>query len=424
MGSDPARFVAEEASRNGGICSFHILGRRFVGISTGEYARHVLVTRADRYRRSYHYENPVIGDGLLSTDGDYWQKRRRQASPAFRTPLLERIVPMVREETERLFLRWDEHAAAGEPVSIVREMQGLALSVSGHALFSRSIDPERSALFAAELRDSLRLLRIRNTSLLRLPIGVPLPLHRRVLRSRDTLDDFVRPIIAERRGAPLAETDLLDAVLAMRDPETGDALSDSEALDETKTLFAAGFETAATALAWTLHLVGRHPEVGTRWREELDRELGGAHPAWGDLPRLRYTSNLINESMRVYPPVYTIARECVVEDTIGGYRIPVGDVVMISILGVHHDPLAWPAPAEFRPERFSGDWPRKSFLPFGMGQHLCIGNNVALTELSVALAMIAQRFDFEPCDVEPVEALPQVTLVPGREIRFHLRRRP
>ena len=423
IAAGPHRFVADAAAAGGGIAGFRILHRRFVAISDPELIRHVLVTGQERYRRSFHYKNPVVGQGLLTMDGPVWLKRRRQVNPAFRKDTLQRLVPIVREETARVLQRWEEAAREGRPVPAIADMQWLSVSVSARALLSRPVGSSDAARFTDEIRDALRLIRRRNTSLLVAPAWAPTPLNRGLKRHRDALDAYLRPIIAERRDrlrAGEAETDLLDALLRVADPESGDALSDQEVLDEAKTLFAAGFETTATALGWTLYLLATHPAVADRWREEVDRELGGRPPEWEDLPRVRYTSNLVSESLRLFPPVYNVARVCVRPDVVGGCAIEPGTVVMMSILGVHHDAAHWPEPEAFRPERFDGEWPRRAYLPFATGQHLCIGNNFALTEIAVALAVIAQRFRFTRADDAPVTPSARITLVPDREISLRL----
>lgn len=423
LAAGPHRFVADTGRLHGGLAAFRVLHRPFLAVTDAEYVRHVLVTHHDRYQRSYHYENPILGKGLLTTDGPVWLKRRRQVSPAFRRDALERLVPLARRETERLLARWEEHARLGRPAPLGADMMELAISVIGKSLLSAEVSPEEAARFGATVRHALSLLRRRNNSLFRAPRWAPTRLNRGLRASRRALDDFLRPIIAAHRADPGARGDLVDALLAVRDPETGDALDDGEVLDETKTLFGAGFETTATALTWTLYLLARHPEVAERWHAELDRELGGRPPEWADLERLRFTGNVVSESLRLFPPVYNAARECVVPDSIDGYPIPRGTVLLLSILGVHRDPRHWAEPDAFRPERFEGEWPRRAFLPFATGKHQCIGNHFALTEIAVSLALIGQRFRLALADPAPVEPVAQITLVPSREIPLRLTRR-
>ncbi len=420
MAKAPHLAVIDIARRYGGIVAMNVFHHKFIAVSNADYIRHVLVGAQQRYVRSYHYENPVIGAGLLTTDGPSWLVRRRQVNIAFRGDSLERLVPTASAEAEHLVARWTAAARSGTTVGLVADMQRLAVTVMGRSLLSTGIDADSAAFFADKVRTATRLMRKRNYGLVRFPNWAPTPVSRGLHRSRVALDAFLRPIIAERRAAPPARRDMLDALLAVRDPETGIALNDAEILDETKTLFVAGFETTSTALSWTLHLISRHPEVSERLAEEVDRELGGRTPELADLARLSYLSQIMNESMRLYPAVYTLGRECIERDEIDGYVIPKGSVMLLSVLAVHHDEKYWPDPEAFRPERFASEYPRQAFLPFATGKHVCIGNNFALTEMAVVIAMIAQRFRLVPGDDLPVEARANVTLIPAREIPLQI----
>lgn len=196
-------------------------------------------------------------------------------------------------------------------------------------------------------------------------------------------------------------------------------------MDETKTLFLAGFETTATALTWALYLLARHPEAAGALRSEVDSVLGGRAPEWPDLARLGYTAQILYETMRRYPPVYAVARRCVEDDELGGYAIAHGTPVLISNYGVHRAPAWGPDPECFRPERFAPglEWPKRAYMPFAAGRHLCIGNDFAMVEMTVALAMIAQQYRFTTADESPVGESARITLVPDREIELRLERR-
>jgi cytochrome P450 len=192
-------------------------------------------------------------------------------------------------------------------------------------------------------------------------------------------------------------------------------------IDETKTLFLAGFETTATALTWTLYLLARHPETAAKLSAEVDAVVGGRRPTWDDLSRLSYSALVVHEAMRLYPPVYAIARRCVARNDLGGYAIAEGTPVLISIYGVHRAPVWGPDAGEFRPERFaSGDWPKRAYMPFAAGQHLCIGNDFSMVEMAVTLARIAQRYRLSLADHAPVGENARITLVPDREIFVRL----
>lgn len=420
LAAAPHEFVANAPEQNIGLTSFRVLHKPFVAVTDPEAVRHIMVTNHHRYRRSFHYDNPVVGKGLLSTDGAVWQKRRRQVQPAFRRETMAHLVNVTNTTVNKLFDAWAFAVQSGQPLELMTEMQKLALSVNSQALLSVDVGWETAERFGVAVRDALKLLRKRNTSLVRFPPWMPTELNRRLNQTRVILDDHLEPIIKARRAERLDANDILGALLDVRDPETGDALSDQEILDETKTLFAAGFETTATALTWVIYLLAHNPDKAAQWYAEVDSVLAGRTPQWEDLPRLPYTSNIINETLRLYPPVYNIARECVEEDVVNGFRIPKNTIVLVSILGIHRDERWWPQAQDFVPERFANSWPKQAYLPFATGRHLCIGNHFALTEMAVALIRLAQRYSVELQNPEPVGALAQITLVPDRPLPFKL----
>jgi len=290
-------------------------------------------------------------------------------------------------------------------------------------LLSIEIEPEFGIRFGAAMRDGLLLLRERNTSMFPAPMWVPTPRNRRLVACRRVLDDFVGAHVDRRiaAGAPKRD-DLLGALIAARDGGSGAGLDRSALVNEAKTLFVAGYETTATTLTWTLLLLAEHPDVAGKLRAELETVLAGRAPDWGDLPRLTYTLQVVNEAMRVYPVVYNLARQCTEDDEIDGRPIPLGSIMLISVYGLHRS-AEWGEDVEsFRPERFAQDanWPRRAFLPFGSGEHVCIGTHFAYTELLISLAMIAQRFRLVRADDAPVETSPRITLAPKREIYLRL----
>jgi cytochrome P450 len=417
--------MADLALRHNGVARFRVLHRHVIVVSDPELAQQVLVGRWERYERGLHNRNLAIlgGDGLLSTDGDAWVKRRRQLQPIFRSECFERLVPVVRGCVDQLLEGWERHRERGQPAPLVADMLRLTMSAMGRMLLSVEISDAEGARLGANLRDSLMLLRRRNTSLLVAPMWCPTPANRRLRRYAAELTEFVERHIQERQtSGQSADPDILTALLAVRDPDTGERLSPGELAAETKTLFLAGFETTATALTWILYLLARHPEVASKWRKEVDTVLGGRAPVWQDLGRLPYTGQIVHESMRLYPPVYAMARRCVTGDDLGGMTVPKNSPVLISIYGVHRAPVWGSDPEHFRPERFASeaDWPKRAYIPFAAGRHLCIGDQFALIETMVALVRIAQRYTLALADDTPVGEVARITLAPDREIFVRL----
>jgi cytochrome P450 len=420
----PHRFMRETADRHGGIAQFRVLRRRVVVVSDPELAQQVLLAGWERYARGVQNRNLgiVSGDGLLATEGEPWRTRRRQVQPAFRRECLERLAPVVAASVDPMLEEWERRRESGKPVPLSADMLRMTMRAMGRMLLSADIPEDRGARIGAILRDGLMLLRKRNTSLWAAPMWLPTPANRRLLRYRDELTEFVEGHLREREsGGGSASPDILARLLEVRDPDTGEPLSRGQLIDETKTLFLAGFETTATALTWTLYLLARHPGVAAKLSAEVDAVLGGRLPSWDDLARLSYSALVVHEAMRLYPPVYAIARRCVAGDNLGGYAIAEGTPVLISIYGVHRAPVWGPDAGEFRPERFAGgDWPKRAYMPFAAGQHLCIGNEFALVEMAVTLARIAQRYRLALADEAPVGESARITLVPDREIWVRL----
>lgn len=434
LAAAPHHFIASAPSPFNGLVSIRVAHKRIIAVNDPDIVRHIMVTQHQRYRRSYHYVNPVLGQGLLSTDGPFWQKRRRQVQPAFRRETMLHLVHMANSTVDKLFAHWDAATLAAQPLDLLTEMQKFALSVNSQALLSLDVSWDAAEKFGLAVSDALKLLRKRNNAAVRFPAWLPTPLNRQLNRTRMILEAHIAPIIKARRAqsAPQNDTqqndgqqsDILAALLDARDPETGDALSDREILDETKTLFAAGFETTATALTWAIYLLAHNPAQAAFLYAEVDRVLAGRIPQWEDLPNLPFTANLINEVLRLYPPVYNIARECIADDDINGMGIKKGTVVVMSILGIHRDERWWPEPLAFLPERFNSSWHKQAYLPFATGRHLCVGNHFALTEMAVALIRLAQRYTVELLDPTPVGMAAQITLVPDRPLPFKLVPRP
>jgi cytochrome P450 len=245
----------------------------------------------------------------------------------------------------------------------------------------------------------------------------------------DTLDGIVRGIISQRRAAKAAaeSKDLLGMLMASCDADTGDTFDDAQLRDEVMTLLLAGHETTATALAWTFHLLEKHPEVEATLHAEVDAALGGRVPTLEDLPKLRYVGCVFEEAMRLYPPIWAIPRVPQEDDEVGGYRIPKGDIVILVPYVTHRHPDFWPEPERFDPTRFlpenAKSRPRWAYLPFGGGQRQCIGNTFAMMEAQLALALVAQRYRLRGVPGTPVEPEPHVSLRPKGPMPMHVVRR-
>lgn len=419
----PHLLPAQAGLQHGGLAWFRILHKRFLAVTDADFTRQALVTRHERYERSFHYRNgqAILGFGLLSTDGPFWLKRRRQILPGFRTDSLQRLVPVTRDATHAMLEHWEQQRRTGAAVPVLADTQHLTLTIIGQALLSTDVGRDNSERFGTAVRESLHLMRARNTSWFAAPLWLPTRKNRYLHGTRRILDDYVKGHIAERKGCPV-QHDILQTMRQARDPETGAGIDDAALRDETKTLFLAGFETTATALAWALYALAQRPALAERMHEELQAVLRGGAPDFDSLKRLPLTSAVVNETLRLYPPVYNVARQAVADDEYSCHRIPRGTILLFSVYGMQRDPALWGADAnDFRPERFlAADWPKQAFMPFAIGKHVCIGNHFAVTEMTVALAMIVQRYRLVLQDSHPVGMVGRITLAPDRDINLQL----
>jgi cytochrome P450 len=425
---DPMGFVGGRFARYGDIYYAPSKGRGLYVLRHPDHLREVLVTRAASFTKThtaFARLSLVLGDGLLTTDGDTWKRQRRMVQPAFAHDRLAGYAQVMVEEAARAASSWH----GGEERDMSREMMQLTLRVVCRALFGHDVSPRH-------IDDVGRAMTLFQASLIGLdllPSWLPSPRRRRLTRVLRALDAMTYSVIAERRQrGGQGATDLLQRLLDAVDDE-GDKgkLTEKELRDQLVTLLLAGHETTSHALTWTLCLLSQNPDVERALHAELDAVLGpqpgGRDPGYDDLAQLPLTEQVFQESMRLYPPVYTIARQAKEDTEIGGYPVPAGSDVMLWLYMTHHDPRFFPEPQAFRPSRFSPEEearrPKLAYLPFGAGPRACIGKVFAMVEGRLLLATLARRFRFELAPGQRVEAQPRITLVPRYGMKMRLRAR-
>jgi cytochrome P450 len=420
---DRLSFYVRCARDFGDVVALRFVSRRVFLVSHPDLIESVLVTHARNYIKHFALRlNPlVLGQGLLTSEGDFWLRQRRLIQPAFQRQRLASFAGEMVAAAERHLAGW----APGQAKEIDAEMSRLTLDVTGRTLFGADVTGD-----AADVGEAMRVLQrsflALFTSLLPVPPWMPTPTNLRLRRAVRRLDAIIYRLIAERRATAADRGDLLSLLLAARDEEDGGGMSDRQVRDEALTLFLAGHETTALALSWTWYLLGRHPEVEARLAAEWRQVLGGRPPTFEDLPRLRYTERVVLESLRLYPPAPTIGREALAECALGGFRVPAGTTILLSPWVVHRDPRWYDRPEEFRPERWAdgaGQRPKYAYFPFGGGPRLCIGNNFALMEAALVLATLGQRYRFTLVPDHPVAVWPTVTLRARDGIRAVLQER-
>jgi cytochrome P450 len=397
-----------------GFVRLRVLRRVFTLVSRPDAAHRILVSGAPAYRRGFQHRNLLgltIGAGLLVSDGDVWERQRRLTRPVLDRELLGRVVDIAAEAAEALADRWLERA--GGQVDVLDEMRRLSLRVISMAVFGADL-PEQAGMFTETARVSLAVASRRNIVPISMPLWVPTRLHRRRRRCLAEVDRFVYARIAERLSGG-EHDDILARLISGYGDQAGRMRQ--ELRDQVVTLYFAGFETTAAALSWTWLMLGEHPQVADRLRAELVQTLGHRRPTYPDLSLLPYTRNVLKESMRLRPPVYTVPRTATTEEQIGDTLIRRGDNVAVATDALHRSAAVWEAPEHCRPDRFAAGRltvdQRQAYLPFGAGPRRCIGESFAMATMMTVLAVVARRVRLRPRDSRPVVPATEVTQFPA-----------
>lgn len=423
---DSLRLITELQQRYGGIARVR-MGPYLVHQVTGpEFVKHILQDNPDNYRRGRFYQgfNLFMGRGMLTTDGDQWRMRRQVSQPFLQRGWLHQASPVITDSVAELLARWAGPAERGESVELVDDMMWLAMGVLSRMLFGVDLR-DRAAELLPAVRFSLKAMILTGELVQMLPRWVPTRYQRDLKRYQGVLNRVMDDIIAVHRAGRGDPDDLVSALLAATDPATGGPWPDRWIRAELKTLFMAGHETTGCGLAWTLYAVAQHAEVRRRLEAELDRVLGDRPPTPEDLPNLPYLRQVVDESLRQYPPIWVFPRDTVADDEIGGHHIPAGTTILIPPYAAHHNPATWENPEAFDPERFCPVQPgpaRYTYLPFGGGARRCIGYYMALLEIQFAVAMIVRRYRLSLAPGQQVTPAGLVSLRPAGGIRMHLTR--
>ena len=418
---DPLGFFADCARRYGDFVPVRFGPFRAVLVSHPDLIEEVLVTK-NRYfvkHGALRYARLLLGDGLLTLEGEAWRRRRKLVQPAFYRERIARHAATMVAVAERMMGGWGD----GQVRDVHADMTRLAFEVAATCLFGEDLSADAAAVDRLERHFHARVAR-----LLAIPWFVPTPKHLGVWWAGLRLLRTVRHLVAGRaRAAGDGRDDLLAMLLDARD-DGGPAMTRRQIREEALTVLLAGHETTANALAWSWYLLARNPAAEVRLHEEVDRVLGGRAPAFEDLPRLEYAGAVVAEALRVYPAAYAIGRQAVAACAIGGHAVPRGTTLLMSQWAVHRDPRFYDAPEEFRPERWAGGaargLPRYAYFPFGGGPRACVGSSFALTEATLVLAAVARQFRLAVRPDLDVRPLPSMTLRPDGGLEVVVSRRP
>jgi cytochrome P450 len=407
----PAEFLLKLFREYGDIAYFKMGGQHMYLLTRPDFIQDVLVNGHRNFMKSRILQRAkvLLGEGLLTSEGEFHLRQRRLVQPAFyRERLISYADTMVASAKEAAS-RWRD----GETRDIADEMMRVTLAIVGRTLFSKDVEHEASDIGQA-LTDVLGTFGTLTLPASHLIQMLPIPKFLRAKRAQRFLDKTIYDMIAERRASGLDTGDLLSMLLMAVDEEGSGGMTDKQVRDEALTLFLAGHETTATALTWTWYLLSQNPEADARMRAEIQQVLGGRTATYDDLPKLRYTEMVVAESLRLYPPAWAVGRMVKTDTRVYNYEVKQGAICLMSPYVMHRHPRYWPDPERFDPERFTPEQkqarPKFAYFPFGGGPRVCIGERFAWMEGVLLLATFAQRWRLELVPGQTIETHPQITL--------------
>jgi len=422
--NDSIQFLEENCPKYQGI--FRVTSRfeKVMVVYHPDYIKYVLQDNNRNYVKSFGYEvlKMLLGEGLLTSEGDFWKKQRRLIQPAFSRERLVSLTKIMTDCVDESINELDKKRS-NSPINIQKEMMALALNVVARSLFSSDVTEMISEVGEnMDIANESAIDRIRNP--FRLPPWVPTPYNLKEKHAIAVLDRIMMRIIESRRKSGADHPDLMGMLMAVQDEETGEKMSDRQLRDEAMTLFLAGHETTALALTWLFYCLHFNPDVVIKLQNEAKRVLNGRTPVAEDLHKLEYTRQVIEEGLRLYPPAWMVGRKALEDDEIGGFHIPKGWNLLMPTFIVHRDPAWWTDPEKFDPTRFEKDKVkdrnRFSYFPFGGGQRLCVGNNFAIMEMQLAVSMIIRKFNFRLVEGFKPVLDPLITLRPKGGMMMHV----
>lgn len=425
--ASPVAFLQNAANTYGDVVHFTVANEDVFFLRRPEHVQHVLDDKLENYPRGFEYQalEKLIGPSLLTTEGPAWKKRRRITQPALKKKRIDAFDGTIVDVTDRMLDRWDKDIGDGAQLDVATEMMRLSLEIMGKLTFGVDLSDT-----ASELGEAVAIvLEHANHAManpLRIPDLVPSKRNRRFREAMDVFDGLFAHMITERRESGTEQNDLLGWLMAAKDEETGDRLEDGELRSEMLTFLFAGHETTSIALVWTLYALSKHAVAARRVYREIRDKLQTRRPTHADAELCPYLNLFIDETLRLYPPVWAVGRSARADDDIGGYRVPKGSIVMLSPWVTHRDPATWDNPEGFDPERFAERATAKrhkhAYFPFAAGPHQCVGMGLARLELRLVLPRILQRYRLDLLPGFEPGYDPQLTLRPKHGMQMTLRR--
>jgi len=427
MRTNPPIHLLSNHRTHGPIININVPFRMYISIWEPSYLKQILVNNNKNYIKdpATRKLSLSLGNGLLTSEGDFWRRQRRIAQPAFHRQRIEMMTQRMFDETENMLKSWVKKEK-DEVFDLADEMMVLTSNIAAKSLFGA--DLENNLAIGKALLTSMRFITSAFRKIFMPPLWIPSAINRKFKSAQRILDESIQDMIDQRRQESASvKGDLLEMLMEARDEETGEGMTDRQLRDELITLFSAGHETSANGLNWAFYMLDQHPDICKQVIEEIDQVLGDRKPIASDLMRLKYTRQFLMEVLRLYPPAWAIGREPLEDDIVDGYLIPKKTAVLMAPFAVHRNPDHWPDPERFDPTRFESEKMKQrhkfAYIPFGGGPRLCIGKDFAIMEMLAALSLILRRFEVKLIKSHPIELEPLITLRPAHGIKVQIRPR-
>ena len=424
---DPLNFQLQARERFGDVFRFRIGPVAVHFIYHPAHVRRVLHENQKNYLRGWQYRlmRRLFGDSLTVSEGPFWLRQRRMAQPAFSRQKLSEYASVMGDAASQLVERWKGMSADANGIEARREMSRVTLAITSRTLFDRDVSYEADEVSQAFHALGQYFERLFKHPIRSAPLWVPTPANRRFMRAVAMLKQIVADIVRQRLREEQDRGDLLSMLIQARDEETGERMTEEQLQSEVLNFLLAGYETTATALTWTFYLLGSHAAVREAVRAEVRSVIGDRPPEVGDAPQLKLTRAAIQETLRLYPPIWIVPRRAAADDEIGGFRIPRRSMVLLSPYVTHRHPEFWQDAELFDPDRFSAERsagrPKEAFFPFLSGPHQCIGNEFAMLEMQLVVARVVQEFDVALAVDEGIKPVASLGLWPDRPVWLRIR---
>ena len=420
---DPLAFIVKYSKIHGDTFYVNMRLSRFLMTSHPEAFKLLLQSNHKNYIKDKFYRKlkMALGEGLLMNEGESWMRQRRLAQPAFYKKRLEALFETMVDISEEYLQSLESHRGTGRAINITDEMYKVTSDIVVKTLLGADIREDIEEIQQTILKTQTYVVKhIRRPFLAFLAYFTGE--HRQFLKDVSRFDKSIYNVIQSRKGSNKQHNDLLSMLMAARDAETGEPMTDKQLRDEVITIYVAGHETSSNALSWTWYLLTTHPEIYRKVKDEVVSKLGNSRPDHASIMSLTYTKQVIEESMRLFPPAWALGREAIEEDELLGVKIKKKDMIFLSIYELHRQEKYWPDPDKFDPDRFhpenSKDRSKFHYLPFGAGPRMCIGNHFAIMEILLLIAMMIRKFDFEILEGHPVVPEPLITLRPKYGVKL------